>query len=544
MMSTYRQGTTKLQVLVVDDDQASRDALATAVRTLGHDCIVHADGAEAWQYFSTKGADVILADWRMPRLSGVELCRRVRSVGGPRYTYFVLVTALVDKPHFLQGMQAGADEYLSKPVDLDELQARLRAAERLLGRVSELGQRNDELRRETGQLYVDARADALTGLGNRRRFDEDMAAMCARERRYAQPFSLALLDVDEFKRINDLHGHVAGDSVLRAVGRHITSELREGDMAYRFGGDEIAILLPRQSVAEAARAVERMRASVSDVEGLPTTIGKVTLSAGVAQSRGQDAEDCIRRADEALLTAKRTGRNRIVAELVAWWHPLYGYARRAWTPTVRGARALRLRTATRAVDPGAAHNGISMWRGWPPVLGRLAEGSVLPGGTVCLMAPFVRIYTTSVDADCTGCACASLAHRHPSSGSRGCSQRDFDVAGLASGPRAPCRRRSVPSVRPERQRWARVAAGEVRRGFRARSGFVARRRSGSYVEHAKPEIARKTQAPRRPQAASGRLGLAHHRCPGRSVREGAGRCSRRADRAARRRSTGVRSGHR
>jgi diguanylate cyclase (GGDEF)-like protein len=288
--------------------------LARAVRSLGHHCVVVEDGAAAWLQYTTSGADVILADWKMPGLNGVELCRRVRSVGGPRYTFFVVVTGLTDKAHFLQAMSAGADEFLAKPVDLDELQARLRAAERVLGRVSELGKKNDQLIRESGRLYDDARADALTGLGNRRRFDEDMIAMCAREKRYAQSFSLALLDVDEFKRINDLQGHVAGDAVLRAIGRAVLACLRDGDAAYRFGGDEIAILLPRQNAVEATTAAERLRTSVEHLEGLSPAVGKVTVSCGVAQSRGQDVEDCIRRADDALLDAKRGGRNRVVTE--------------------------------------------------------------------------------------------------------------------------------------------------------------------------------------------------------------------------------------
>jgi two-component system cell cycle response regulator len=306
----------RLSVLVVDDEDATRHTLVHAVSLLGHDCRSASDGFEAWEMHQTDHADVILCDWKMPRMDGLELCLRVRAaeVEGA-YTYFIFVTGFDDKEHFLRGMEAGADDFHSKPVDIDELQARLASAGRVVSLYRRLAQKTSELRRDSQASFQLARVDALTGIGNRLRMDEDLGVLWSQVQRYPRKYALSLSDIDEFKKYNDHFGHVAGDEVLRRVAQTLRSGLRQGDMLYRYGGEEFVAVLPEQSLAEAACAMDRLR---RDVERLAiTTVGAprvVTISIGVAEfdpAHDRSLEDWLRRTDAALYQAKNGGRNRV-----------------------------------------------------------------------------------------------------------------------------------------------------------------------------------------------------------------------------------------
>src|SRR3954454_13605165 len=152
-----------LRVLIAEDQQASREALQKAVKMLGHECRAAKDGADAWEMHQQERADVILSDWRMPRVDGLELCRRTRAAEKDgHYTYFVFLTGFDDREHLLEGMAAGADDYHGKPIDLDELQARLTSAARVLSLYSRLSEKNSFLRRESQNSFRLARIDALT----------------------------------------------------------------------------------------------------------------------------------------------------------------------------------------------------------------------------------------------------------------------------------------------------------------------------------------------------------------------------------------------
>jgi len=304
-----------LQVLVVDDDDASRAALRAAICSFGLDCRTAADGLEAWDLHREARADVILSDWCMPRMDGLELCRRTRIVHGEdEYTYFMFMTALGDKSHFLRGMDAGADDYLVKPIDLDELRARLVSAERVLSLYRRLAEKNTRLRRDSQTAFRLARTDALTGVANRRRLEEELESLWSQTTRYGHRYSLVLCDIDWFKAYNDHFGHLAGDDALRHVARTIQAELRRGDTLYRFGGEEFLVVLPEQHAAEASRVAERLRRAVEDT-GLPTPAGNgvVTISIGVAALSASDesVESWLVRADRALYRAKEKGRNRV-----------------------------------------------------------------------------------------------------------------------------------------------------------------------------------------------------------------------------------------
>jgi diguanylate cyclase (GGDEF)-like protein len=301
---------------VAEDEDSAREALVMAVRILGHDCRGARDGLEAWELHQQERADVILSDWQMPRMDGVELCRRTR--GGDSegaYTYFIFMTSFADKDHFVRGMDAGADDYHTKPVDLDELRARLASAGRVIALYRELAAKNALLRRDSQAQFRVARIDALTQVANRLSMDEDVKALWSRVRRYGHRYSMAMCDVDRFKLYNDHFGHLAGDDALRRAAHAIREELRAGDGLYRYGGEEFVALLPEQGLPEATRAMDRVRAAVERL-AIPTRTegGILTISLGVAEldtSRDATPEDWIRRADEALYRAKMAGRNRV-----------------------------------------------------------------------------------------------------------------------------------------------------------------------------------------------------------------------------------------
>jgi two-component system chemotaxis response regulator CheY len=314
-------GRRPLKVLLAEDDDVARRVLAGAVCSLGYECREARDGLEAWEMHCREPADVIISDWQMPHMDGLELCRRTRvSREEGTYTYFILMTAFDDMEHFARGMEVGADDYHPKPVDLDELRARLASASRVLGAYRELAEKNAILRRDSQASFRFARIDSLTQVANRFSMDEDLKTLWSRAKRYGHGYSVAICDVDRFKAFNDHLGHVAGDEALRRVAQAIRSELREGDGLYRYGGEEFLVLLPEQPLAEATSAMNRVRGAV---EGLaipaPGGRGVLTISVGVADldsSRDPTLEDWLRRADAALYRAKSSGRNRVATTAV------------------------------------------------------------------------------------------------------------------------------------------------------------------------------------------------------------------------------------
>jgi two-component system, cell cycle response regulator len=304
-----------LNILIAEDERASREGLAKVIRSLGHRCRTAKDGLEALQLHRQEHADVILSDWRMPNMDGLELCRQTRVTdeeGG--YTYFILMTAFDDKEHFLKGMEAGADDYHGKPIDIDELQARLISAGRVLALYRQLAERNAMLRRDSQASFRLARVDPLTGVANRLRMNEDLETLWSRTKRYGHRYCIALADIDWFKNYNDRFGHLAGDAVLGRVAETIRKQLRQGDGLYRYGGEEFLVVLPEQSLGEAVQAMDRVR---REVEGLAIPAGQdgkvVTVSIGVAEltTRDDSIATWLGRADRALYAAKRNGRNQV-----------------------------------------------------------------------------------------------------------------------------------------------------------------------------------------------------------------------------------------
>jgi two-component system cell cycle response regulator len=310
-----------LKVLIADDERDCRDALEDAVRCLGYDCTIARDGVEAWEMHEADRADVILSDWKMPRLDGVGLCKKVREDDTDQsYTHFIFVTGNDDKAHFIDGMHAGADDYISKPVDLDELEARLEAAKRMVALQRRLQESNLVLRHDSERERLRARTDALTQARNRLALGEDLEALAARAERYGHKYCAALCDVDHFKAYNDHFGHLPGDEVLRRIARAIRGELRRGDVCYRYGGEEFLVILPEQSLAEATSGMERVRQAIRDLSIPHAPSAKspyVTISVGISSMRTSPIESIdawLRRTDGALYLAKEGGRDRVAAE--------------------------------------------------------------------------------------------------------------------------------------------------------------------------------------------------------------------------------------
>lgn len=310
---------TPLDVLVVDDDENSRELIAIAVHSFGHHCRVAVDGDEALRLLAERPADLVISDWDMPRMSGAELCRRIRSTGDEdAYTYFIIMTAFDDREHLLAGMAAGADDYQRKPVSFDELEARLLSAWRVVDLHRRLASRTATLRDDSTRNYLASRTDALTGVGNRMRLDEEISSLLSRAQRYGHRCSLAICDLDLFKSYNDRFGHVAGDEALRRVADGMRTNLRSADALFRYGGEEFVILLVEQPLADAELAMERMRAQIEALDIPAATGGPLTLSVGVAEidpRRDKTPDEWIARADRALYAAKAGGRNRVVSTL-------------------------------------------------------------------------------------------------------------------------------------------------------------------------------------------------------------------------------------
>lgn len=310
-----------MKILIADDDPTSRLLLKAMVSKLGHECVVAEDGSSAWEVLASGGIDVLLTDWMMPGVDGPELCRRLRNEVGGAYIYIVLTTGLDHPEDVLEGMSAGADDYLTKPVDKFAVQTRLVAAERVTELHHQLAYTQAELEHANLELLEQSLTDQLTGLGNRRRMDEDLDRVHARARRLGRTYGVAIFDIDYFKRYNDHYGHVAGDGTLRDVASCIELIVRAGECAYRYGGEEFLVLMPDCGLGDViSTAADRIRRNVLQAaiphEARPSEPHVVTVSGGVScwmPGSRLSAREMLEEADQALYVAKTAGRNRISA---------------------------------------------------------------------------------------------------------------------------------------------------------------------------------------------------------------------------------------
>ena len=295
-----------MRVLISEDNVVSRRLLETFLRKWGYDVLATDDGTGALEELRKPEApNLVISDWIMPGMDGLDLCRKIRESKRPDYVYFILLTAKGNKKDVVKGLEAGADDYLVKPFDQQELRCRVRIGERIL-----------DLERRIKHL---ASTDSLTGVLNRRAFMERMAIELHRSVREKTVLSLLLADIDHFKKINDRFGHQSGDVVLQEFAKQLSVHSRPYDFVGRYGGEEFVLCFPGANRTEAITVARRTRRRVKEMRiALPN--GKqtvqITASFGVS-SFGLDGNDSldalIARSDEAMYQAKREGRNRVCA---------------------------------------------------------------------------------------------------------------------------------------------------------------------------------------------------------------------------------------
>jgi diguanylate cyclase (GGDEF)-like protein len=301
-----------MKILVAEDDLVTRRMLQAYLVKWGYEVVMVADGQQAWQILQQENAPrLALLDWMMPEMDGMSICREVRRLEIQPYIYLILLTGRKYHEDIIAGLEAGADDYLTKPFDPIELRARLRAG----ARVVEL-QDNLIVAREA--LREQAMHDPLTQLLNRRATLDFLLTELSRATRDLKPLTVMMVDIDHFKSVNDRYGHPAGDGVLCEVSRRLRASLRAYDIVGRFGGEEFLVVAPGCDISPGLMRAERLREVVcSQPVTLKDLSINVTVSVGVASSpepKPQDLEAMLSAADKALYRAKEGGRNRVEAE--------------------------------------------------------------------------------------------------------------------------------------------------------------------------------------------------------------------------------------
>ena len=307
--ATLQRSPSSLRVLVAEDDPIFRRILQSWLQNWGHEVLIAENGARAWDILQQeRPPELLILDWIMPEIDGTELCRRIRGQQRSRYQYILLVTGKNDRQDVVRGLDAGADDYLTKPFDRDELRARLRVGKRILALQDSLIHAREELR-------FQATHDVLTGLWNRGALMELLNHELDRSRRANAPTAVLMLDLDHFKQINDTYGHLAGDAVLKEAAQRLTRAIRSYDCAGRYGGEEFLVVLPGCDRGQTQNTAERIR---SEIGGSPVLAAGAKISftasigATVAEGGSGSSAELLAAADTALYEAKNAGRDRTV----------------------------------------------------------------------------------------------------------------------------------------------------------------------------------------------------------------------------------------
>jgi two-component system, cell cycle response regulator len=296
-----------IRILISEDDTTSRTLLAAVLKKSGHEVVETTNGVEAWAVLRKPNPPpLVILDWMMPEMDGLEVVRRVRARKTDHPPYVLLLTARVEKSDIITGLDAGADDYLTKPFHHGELRARIGVGRRLI-------EMQAELLKARNALAHEASHDPLTGVPNRRAIESALSRELSRDRRYHDGLAIGICDIDFFKRVNDTHGHMVGDEVLRGFASLLETHLRDYGQFGRFGGEEFLVIAPKITADGAKSMFERLRATIESTP-IQTTIGtvSVTMSVGVKIVHGDETTDqLLAVADLALYMAKKTGRNRV-----------------------------------------------------------------------------------------------------------------------------------------------------------------------------------------------------------------------------------------
>jgi two-component system, cell cycle response regulator len=303
-------------ILVVDDNEDNVEVLRVRLDSWGYQTHAATNGAEALAYVEKSPPDLILLDVMMPDVSGIEVAQRIKGNRSLPFIPIIMQTALDSTEAKVEGLEAGADDYITKPIDFAELKARLRSMLRIKRLQEALEEREKELLEMNERLRFMSLTDGLTGLDNRRHLNERIDEMFQHAQRLNEPFSMVMCDLDKFKSVNDTYGHQAGDEVLKQLAEILKEEAREIDRVGRYGGEEFMLLLPGTVLDAAVTFAERVRKHVErHTFTFPGGSTKRTASFGVAgwpHPKIEDSDTLVRMADDALYVAKETGRNKVV----------------------------------------------------------------------------------------------------------------------------------------------------------------------------------------------------------------------------------------
>ena len=301
------------RILLVDDEPTQRLIMARLLKRAGYEVETAGNGREALAKLEAGDFQLMITDWEMPEMDGIALCSAVRSLENKAYVYIILLTARDAIEHVVAGLQAGADDYLTKPVIEPELMARLNTGKRIVTLERSLRHANEENRR----LSI---TDPLTGAFNRRYLMEQLPREIDRAARYGRQLSVIMCDVDHFKRINDTYGHQIGDEVLKWFVTNLNQTVRASDWVARYGGEEFVVVLPETNIGNGAVAAEHLRAQVA---AQPFTIGAtnflVTASFGASGWKGtvpggSTLDALMAKCDASVYASKAAGRNRVTTE--------------------------------------------------------------------------------------------------------------------------------------------------------------------------------------------------------------------------------------
>ncbi|MGD8538347.1 MAG: diguanylate cyclase [Candidatus Aminicenantes bacterium] len=299
-----------IQVLIAEDDKLCRTILEKNLNKWGYESISAEDGKEALKMIQEKNIRIAILDWIMPEMDGVELCKKIRKNKWEEYIYIIMLTVRNKQSDIRKGFAAGVDDYITKPFDTHELEARLQTGKRIISL-------QNQLLDSQKKLQEIATHDTLTNLLNRYEILNVLAEEFHRGLRENKPVSAVMLDIDFFKKINDSYGHDVGDEVLIEVASRLRGTLRRYDKVGRYGGDEFLAILPGCDLRNAKRIAERLRRAVCN-DRIQTEAGQlfVTVSVGCASSDSQShksIEYLVKFSDKAMFHAKNMGRNCVIA---------------------------------------------------------------------------------------------------------------------------------------------------------------------------------------------------------------------------------------